>query len=140
MATEVIKKIWEDSLIAVESCLIPQLYGPIEKERRVLNTRQVSVLNWALDFLKQFFHADCADLGLPINALETRKYVHDAKLIDAYFRELKKLKSDYELSLIHGREKEYLLRLIRVRIEKEDGLTNTERDEGRKWHWGAGIF
>ncbi|KAJ3086493.1 hypothetical protein HK100_008683 [Physocladia obscura] len=133
MATEVIKKIWEDSLLAIEGCLIPQLYGPIEKERRVLNKRQVSVLNWALDILKQFFHADGAELGLPIKTLETRKYIHDAKLIDVYFRELKKLKSDYELSLIQGREKEYLLRLIRVRIEKEDGLTNIERDEGRKW-------
>ncbi|KAJ3385856.1 hypothetical protein HDU84_001985 [Entophlyctis sp. JEL0112] len=133
MATEVIKKIWEESLLIIESCLIPQLYGPIEKDRRVLNKRQISILNWTLDILKQFFHADGAELGLPIKTLETRKYVHNAKLLDSYDRDLKKLKSDYEMSLIQGRDKEYILRLIRVRIEKDDGLTTQQRDEARKW-------
>ncbi|KAJ3065481.1 hypothetical protein HDU98_011149 [Podochytrium sp. JEL0797] len=133
MATEVIKKIWEDSLLLLEAGLIPQLYGPIEKDRKYLNKRQVSILNWTLDILKQFFHAGGADLGLPIKTLETRKYVHDAKLIDVYDRDLKKLKADYELSLIQGREKEYLLRLIRLRVERQDDLSSAEKEEGRKW-------
>ncbi|KAJ3022138.1 UNVERIFIED_CONTAM: hypothetical protein HDU68_009306 [Siphonaria sp. JEL0065] len=133
MATEVIKKIWEDNLLIIEGALVPQLYGRIESDRRVLNKRQVSILNWTLDILKQFFHADGADLGLPIKTLETRKYVHNAKIIDVYDRDLKKLKADYEASLLAGREKEYLLRLIRLRFEKQDDLTNADRDEGKKW-------
>ncbi|KAI8621915.1 hypothetical protein BC830DRAFT_1163383 [Chytriomyces sp. MP71] len=133
MATEVIKKIWEDSLLIIETALIPQLYGQIERDRRVLNARQVSVLNWTLDILKQFFHADGADLGLPIKTLETKKYIHDTKLIDVYDRDLKKLKQDYEKSLQERREKEYILRLIRLRYEKQEELTAAERDEGRKW-------
>ncbi|KAJ3241694.1 hypothetical protein HDU81_011018 [Chytriomyces hyalinus] len=133
MATEVIKKIWEDSLLVIETALIPQLYGQIERDRRVLNVRQVSVLNLTLDILKQFFHADGADLGLPIKSLETKKYIHDTKLIDVYERELRKLKQDYEKSLQDGREKEYILRLIRLRVEKQEELSSTERDDGRKW-------
>ncbi|KAI8617093.1 hypothetical protein BC830DRAFT_1115283 [Chytriomyces sp. MP71] len=133
MATEVTKRIWEDSLLIIESALIPQLFGPIEKDRRYLNPRQVSVLAWTLDILKEFFHAGGADLGLPTKVLETKKYATDMKLIDIYERELRKLKSDYEKSLFDGREKEYILRLIRLRFERQDELTNGERDEGRKW-------
>ncbi|KAJ3079659.1 Tau-tubulin kinase 2, partial [Rhizoclosmatium hyalinum] len=133
MATEVVKKVWEDSLLIIENALIPQMFGPMEKDRKVLNKRQVSVLHWTLEILKDFFHADGAALGLPIKTLETRKYVHDAKLIDMYSRDLKKLKLDYEASLLAGREKEYLLRLIRLRVEKQEDLTAAERDEGRKW-------
>ncbi|KAJ3234567.1 hypothetical protein HDU78_005744, partial [Chytriomyces hyalinus] len=133
MATEVTKRIWEDSLLIIETCLIPQLFGPIEKDRRYLNPRQVSVLTWTLDILKEFFHAGGADLGLPMKLLETKKYVHGMKLIDGYSRELRKLKSDYEKSLRDGREKEYILRLCRLRFERQEDLTSTERDEGRKW-------
>ncbi|KAJ3118279.1 hypothetical protein HDU96_002715 [Phlyctochytrium bullatum] len=133
MAQEVIKRIWEDTLTIVERSLVPPLFGQLEKDRRYLNKRQVTMADWAVRIMRDFFHADGEEQGLPIKTLETRRYVDLTALISAYHADLPRLRREYELSLLQGREKELILRLIRLRIEKQDEVTPADREEGRKW-------
>ena len=129
MAQEVIKRTWDETLLITEQILIPTLYGQIERDRKVLNKRQVSAADWTLKILKDFFYADGG--GLSNRTLETRKYADLLALINQYSIDFSRLKRDYELSLLSGREKEYLLRLIRFRIEKEDDFK--DKDDAKKW-------
>ncbi|KAI8833018.1 hypothetical protein BC829DRAFT_408175 [Chytridium lagenaria] len=133
MAKEVIKRTWDEAIIVVEFALVPPLYGLLERDRRVPNRRQVSMAEWVLHILKDFFHAEGADEGLSMRTLETRKYVDVTSLMSYYNVDLKRLKREYEISLIDGREKELMLRLIRLRVEKQEDLQTAEREEGRKW-------
>ncbi|KAJ3289940.1 hypothetical protein HDU79_003651 [Rhizoclosmatium sp. JEL0117] len=133
MAHEVIKRLWDEVLSDIEYVLIPPLYGQLETTRRFLNKRQVSLCGWALKILRDFFHADGEDLGLPFRVLDNRKFLDVNSLMTAYFNEITKLKREYELSVVSGREKEMLLRLVRVRIEKQEDFTAAEREDGRKW-------
>ncbi|KAJ3277587.1 hypothetical protein HK104_003178, partial [Borealophlyctis nickersoniae] len=131
MAQELIRRIWDETLSIVEGTLVPPLYGPVERDRRVLNRRQVSMADWTVRIMRDFFHADGEDLGLPIRHLETQKYVWVTSLVEAYLvSDLARLKREYELGLLAGRDKEYLLRLVRLRYEKGE---EAEREEGRKW-------
>jgi hypothetical protein len=133
MAQEVIKRIWDEILIVLESLLIAPLYGQIERERRILNRRQLSVARWTLDILKDFFHADGEGMGIPHKVLESRKYTELVSLIKYYETDLTRLKREYELSLLGGREKAYLLKLIRFRNEKREGVPVGEKEEARIW-------
>ncbi|KAJ3062658.1 hypothetical protein HK102_008698, partial [Quaeritorhiza haematococci] len=133
MAQEVIKRTWDETIILVEQALIPPLFGQIESTRRVLNKRQISMAEWVLRILKDFFHADGEGLGIPIKVLETRKYGEVSMLMAVYHADIAKVKRDYEMSLLGGREKEVLLRLVRLRIEKQEDVTAADREEGRKW-------
>ncbi|OUM65311.1 hypothetical protein PIROE2DRAFT_60107 [Piromyces sp. E2] len=45
MAKIVITKIWCEVLIIIENTMIPQLFGPIEKDRKMLNPRQLGVID-----------------------------------------------------------------------------------------------
>ncbi|KAJ3203099.1 hypothetical protein HDU67_010392, partial [Dinochytrium kinnereticum] len=133
MAQEVIKRIWEETLTTLERSLVPPLFGQMEKDRRVLNKRQVSMVEWSVRILRDFFHADGADLGLPVKTLEGRRYVDLTALVSAYHAEMPRLRREYELSLLQGREKELVLRLVRLRVEKMEDAAVGDREEGRKW-------
>jgi hypothetical protein len=133
MSQEVVKRTWDETLIIVEQVLVPPVYGQIEVARRVLNKRQISMAEWTLRILRDFFHADGEALGLPIKTLESRRYSDITSLMGVYTAEISRLKREYELSLLQGREKELYLRLLRLRFEKQDDVTAAERDEGRKW-------
>lgn len=133
MAQEVIKRIWDEILLVMEFLLIAPLYGQIEKERRILNKRQLSVAGWTLSILKDFFHADGEGMGIPVKVLESRKYSELMKLIKCYQNDLSRLRREYELSLLGGGEKEYLLKLLRLRIERQVNLETAERDEMKGW-------
>ncbi|KAJ3328963.1 hypothetical protein HDU76_008921 [Blyttiomyces sp. JEL0837] len=133
MAQEVIKRTWDDTLSLIDYVLVPALYGQIERDRRVLNKRQVSMAEWSLRILRDFFHADGEEMGLPLKTLESRKYVDLTTLMTQYHVEIARLRRDYELSLLQGREKELLLRLLRLRFEKQEDMTAADREEGKKW-------
>jgi len=133
MAQEVIKRIWDELLIVMEFLLIAPIYGQIERERRILNKRQLSVAGWTLSIFKDFFHADGEGMGIPHKVLESRKYTELMNLIKYYQTDLSRLRREYELSLLGGREKEYLLKLIRLRIERQVNIEGPEREELRKW-------
>ena len=133
MVRECVRRLWDDSLSLFEAALVPPLYGQIERDRRVLNKRQISMIKWSKSILRDFFHADGADLGLPVRSLETRKYVEVTQLIDVYSTPLRRIKRDYELSLVQGREKEYLLKLVRLRSEKQEDLSQNDKEDERRW-------
>ena len=133
MAQEVIKRLWDESLLIIESLLAPTLYGEIERDRRLLNRRQTSMVKWSLGMLRDFFHADGEGLGIPYNILDTRKFAEVTAMIERSRDSLQKLCREYELTLLAGRDKEYLLRVIRARVERDDTLSPEERQDGQKW-------
>jgi hypothetical protein len=59
-------------------------------------------------------------MGLPTKVLDTPHYKECMQLISNYHGDMSRLKREYELSLltVRGREKELILRLIRLRVEK----------------------
>lgn len=133
MAQEVIKRIWDEILVVLESLLLSPLYGQIEKDRRILNRRQLSVANWTLNILKDFFHADGEGMGIPHKVLESRKYTELISLLKYYETDLSRLKREYELSVLGGREKAFLLKLIRFRMEKTESLAAADKEDLKTW-------
>lgn len=95
-----------------------------ERERKVFNRRQLSVLDYSIRLLYKFFHADGEGMGLPQKVLDTPHYKECMQLISNYHGDMSRLKREYELSLltVRGREKELILRLIRLRVQiSEEG-------------------
>ncbi|TPX33011.1 hypothetical protein SmJEL517_g04041 [Synchytrium microbalum] len=126
MAQDVIMATWHEALNVIDSVMIPPLYGAIERDRRFLNKRQLSVAETCLRVLRDFFHADGEGLGLPIRVLETTRYIQVQTLIQVYMNDSARIKREYELSLLKGQEKMYLLRLMRVRVECDGWEKKTE--------------
>ena len=56
MAKIVITKIWCEVLIIIENTMIPQLFGPIEKDRKMLNPRQLAVIDNAFKVIFFFLY------------------------------------------------------------------------------------
>jgi len=111
MAKIVITKIWCEVLIIIENIMIPQLFGPIEKDRRMLNPRQLGVIDNAFKILYSFFHADGQGMGLSTDLLEHgSKYKGIIHLLTIYGRPPINIQKEYEIFP----EREYLLRIIRL--------------------------
>jgi C2 domain len=123
MAQEVIKRTWEESVIVIEQLLLPPLFGTIDPARKLLTRRQLSMASQCLKILYEFFHADGEGLGLSPQVLEIPLYVLLTKdIIKSYYAGIDRLKRDYELSVLAGKEKEHLLRLIRMHFAKDHQL------------------
>ncbi|KAJ3216092.1 hypothetical protein HK099_006017 [Clydaea vesicula] len=133
MAQEVIKRTWDEILIVIEQLLVAPLYGQIERERRVLNIRQISVSEWAISILKTFFNDNGSGMGIPHKILESRNYRDLMSIISQYHMDLPRVRREYELSLLGNREKELLLKLARLRFEKDENMPAPEKEENRKW-------
>ncbi|KAI8904792.1 hypothetical protein EDD86DRAFT_212795 [Gorgonomyces haynaldii] len=118
MSQEVIKRTWDEIVAILESVVLPPLYGTIEASKRLLNKRQLSMVDGVLLALKDFFHADGQDLGLDMDILQSRMYLGLKDSIKLYFVPMPKVMREYELSFREGVDKEYLLRLIRFNAEK----------------------
>ncbi|KAJ3022360.1 hypothetical protein HKX48_006394 [Thoreauomyces humboldtii] len=134
MSQEVIRRCWDEIVAVVEWTLVPPLYGPIERDRRILNRRQSSMASATLRLLKDFFHAD--GNGVTNRLLETRKFTQVSALVDAeYHTDVPRLRREYEKELLRGRDREHVLRLVRVKIEKDEahGFTNAQLEEARQW-------
>jgi hypothetical protein len=63
LAKELLRKAWKEILVAMESVLVPSLFGdsvliPALGRTKPLTERQVEMLGRVLDVLKGFFHAD----------------------------------------------------------------------------------
>ncbi|KAJ1532775.1 hypothetical protein HK405_000878, partial [Cladochytrium tenue] len=133
MAQEVIRKLWDEVLFITEHAMVPALYGALERDRRVQNRRQASMAARALRLLRDFFHADGQDPGLPLRVLDSRRHADLLALLDAYHRDLPAVRRDYDAAAARGRDKELLLRLVRLRAERQFDLSPADRDEARKW-------
>ncbi|KAJ2993733.1 hypothetical protein HDV02_002096 [Globomyces sp. JEL0801] len=117
MAQEVITRIWADSLVIAINLLVPPLFG--NHVQRHLNVRQTSMLKICISILRDFFHADGAELGLSLKVLDTQTYKDLSELLDIYHLDVVKVKREYDLSMISSNDKELLLRLVRLRTEKD---------------------
>ncbi|KAJ1559631.1 hypothetical protein HK405_009884, partial [Cladochytrium tenue] len=133
MAKEVIKRLWDEVLLNVDHLLAPPLYGQLERDRKVLNARQLSMASWTLRIMRDFFHADGEAFGLAPRQLDSRRHADLTALLEAYPAELARVKRDYEAAAARGRDKELLLRLVRLRVERQEDLAQGDREDGRKW-------
>lgn len=109
--------LWRELLNMFETLLVPHLHGPIERDRKKLNRRQLSVMEFFVEILIRFFHADGEGLGIPYSSLETTHYRELKQLFILYTASPLKIKRDYELSKAGGKSKEGVLRLMRLLIE-----------------------
>ncbi|OUM69158.1 hypothetical protein PIROE2DRAFT_57650 [Piromyces sp. E2] len=122
MAQEVIFRTWCDILVILENLMVPQMYGAVERDRRILNKRQVNFIEVALDILFDFFHAEGEGLGLPKSTLrKAPKYRDINVLINNYFLTVDELKKEYESS-----KKQQILKLIRLYSQVGDDATQKE--------------
>ncbi|KAJ3124137.1 hypothetical protein HK098_001363 [Nowakowskiella sp. JEL0407] len=146
MAQEVIKRIWDEVLGYVEVALAPPLYGLIERDRRFLNSRQVTMVDRMLRILQDFFHADGQGLGLSMEVLNNKRFANICLLLGGYHDpDIKRLMKEYETSLVLStktdadksnprvEEKSWLLRLLRLRVERQEDLSIEERENYKKW-------
>ncbi|KAJ1565855.1 hypothetical protein HK096_008593 [Nowakowskiella sp. JEL0078] len=159
LAQVVIKRIWEECLSFVELALVPPLYGQIEQNRRFLNSRQITMVDLLLRMLIDFFHADGQGLGIPTDVLRNRKYFQIIALLGRYHDpDIRRLMREYEMSLslsmtvgkvnvkrneavssesegvkYMAEEKEWLLRLLRVRFERQEDLGVEDREHFKGW-------
>ncbi|KAJ3258354.1 hypothetical protein HK103_003642 [Boothiomyces macroporosus] len=117
MAQEVISRIWVDSLLVASNSLIPPLFGL--HSQKVLNVRQVSMIKTCIAIIRDFLHGDGGEFGLPFSTLDSPLYQDLRELISMYHFEFEKLKREYELSLLGGKDKETILRLVRLKAEKD---------------------
>lgn len=110
MAQEVIFRTWCDILVVLENLMVPQMYGAVERERKILNKRQINFIQTALDILFDFFHAEGEGLGLPKSTLrKAPKYRDISILITNYNKTVDELKEEYEIT-----KKPHILKLIRL--------------------------
>jgi hypothetical protein len=120
MAKIVITKIWCEVLIIIENIMIPQLFGPIEKDRKMLNPRQLGVIDNAFKILYSFFHADGQGMGLSTDLLEHgSKYKSIIHLLTIYGRPPINIQKEYEIFP----EREYLLKIIRLHAHLSNNPT-----------------
>ncbi|ORX85927.1 hypothetical protein BCR32DRAFT_290389 [Anaeromyces robustus] len=125
MAQEVIFRTWSDILVILENLMVPQMYGAVERDRRILNPRQINYIEVALDILFDFFHAEGEGLGLPKSTLrKVPKYRDINVLINNYSLNVEELKKEYEKS-----NKLQILKLIR--LYSQVGEDATQKEEAR---------
>jgi len=133
VAQESINRIWDELLVILESILVPPLYGPIEKERRIQNVRQLTLVDYMINILQMFFHADGQGLGISVEVLEDEQFKNVKNVLTRYQTDLPRLKRECELGIESGRNKDVILRLARLFIEKETSISNEERESHRLW-------
>lgn len=133
MAQETIRIIWEELLLIIEYLLIPPLFGPIEKDRRVPNPRQVSLTSHMLKLFMDFFHADGEGIGIEKNILESNRYLDIKTVLSRFGTDLQRLKRECEMAIQSGRDKECVMRLVRLLFEGDNKLSSERKESERKW-------
>ena len=133
MAQETIRIIWEELLLIVDRILIPPLFGPIEKDRRVPNVRQISVITHMMKLFLDFFHADGEGIGLSKSVLEANRYLDIKTVLSRYGTDIHRLKRECELGIQNGRDKDSVMRLIRLLFETDEKISAEKKDAERLW-------
>ncbi len=54
-------------------------------------------------------------------------------LLNVYHQHVDFLKREYDVRMKEGKDMEMLVRLIRLKYEREDVMSVLEREEGKKW-------
>ncbi|ORX51376.1 hypothetical protein BCR36DRAFT_40220 [Piromyces finnis] len=123
MAQKVIIEIWCEVLSMLETSMIPQLYGAIERDRKFLNIRQVSIVKSSLEVFFDFFHSDGDELGIPKSKLLEYPVYDEIKLISRdYHLKISELIEKYEQT-----KKIYILRILRIHGQTYDSKILREK-------------
>jgi hypothetical protein len=133
MAQETIKIIWEELLLIIEYLLIPPLFGPIEKDRRIPCPRQISLTDHMLKLFFDFFHAGGEGIGIEKKALESNRYLDIRTVLSRFGTDLQRLKRECEMAIQSGRDKECVMRLVRLLFEGDNHLSAEGKESERKW-------
>ena len=133
MVHEVIKRLWGETLLIVENALVPPLYGQLDSNRRFLNHRQITMAQWTLKILLDFYHHDGENLGLPMEDLESPKHAELMELLVVYHHPVARLKRAYEVELLQNRYKELWLRLLRLKMELQEDMVIAEKEDLKTW-------
>jgi hypothetical protein len=133
MAQLIIAKTWREILVQLEDILVPQLHGNVEKTRRPLNVKQLSMMTKTLKILMDFFHAGGEGLGLPMKTLQVTRFKDITTIIKAYQLPTSKLKATYEESVRRGTGKSCLLQALRLRVNDAEAqkFVNEALEKGR---------
>jgi hypothetical protein len=136
MAQAVIEKTWNEALVIFTNMLIPPLFGLHSQKH--LNLRQSSMAKMCVLILRDFMNGDGGEFGLPFSTLDNEKYQDLMELFTMYHTKIPKLRREYELSLLGGNDKEFILRLIRLTADLQedknwiDNQLAKRRDQSRK--------
>lgn len=123
MAQKVILEVWYETLTMLENIMIPQLYGAIERDRKILNVRQISIIESSLNILFNFFNADGDEFGIPKSKLTEYPVYDELKLIIRdYPLRISEIIEQYEKT-----QKIYLLRILRNHGQCDDSRILREK-------------
>ena len=86
-----------------------------------------------MHLIKEFFHADGADLGIPMDDLESLKFMDISNVFSRFNTDLVLLKKECELGIEQGRKKEVILRLVRLLYEKDEKMSGEEKESFKIW-------
>lgn len=137
MAQAVIERIWVDLITTITNCVVPPLFG-ISAQKH-FSIRQSSMAQMCLMILRDFMHGDGGEFGLPYSTLDSQAYIDLVELFKVYHIGIIKTRREYELSLLGGKDKELILRLVHLMSEKDSDDSKwienqlvKRRDQSRK--------
>ncbi|KAI9351301.1 hypothetical protein BDR26DRAFT_850840 [Obelidium mucronatum] len=124
---QLVKGLWDDLLSMIEHVMMPALKVAMETNRRILNIRQMSVCNSSITVLYGLFKS------FGVNGLDSIRVQQLTVAMQLYFASESSIQLEYENSRQRGVENAYLLRLVRLRIEKQEDLLEVDRSRAQQW-------
>jgi hypothetical protein len=118
MSEACIQKIWTETVTITTNLFLPPLFGLYNL--KPLNKRQSSLLQICIAQLRDFMHGDGGEFGLKYETMDTDQYKELQEMMQLYSLNVSRPKREYELSSLGGKEKELLLRLVRLKGEAND--------------------
>ena len=112
VARVVIEKLWQTTVQYCTTEMVPPLFGLFNLKK--LSIRQVSMCQWCLELLRDFFHGDGGEFGLDFKILDSPQYLDLQELFMYYHESPNTIKEEYLHSLESGIDKTLLLRLMRL--------------------------
>ena len=116
-AKVVIAKLWHNTVSFCTNEMVPPLFGLFNQKK--LAIRQVSMCQWCLELLRDFFHGDGGEFGLPFTILDSSAYLELQELFMFYHESASAIKEEYLSCLKMGNDKTLLLRLLRLHQDTE---------------------
>ncbi|KAI9351299.1 hypothetical protein BDR26DRAFT_850830 [Obelidium mucronatum] len=127
---DLVCQMWKEVLSIVEHAMVVPLEGHFELNRQILNKRQVSQCEFFLIILHDLFRGYTDKPG---QVLDTARFEELNSLFSVYHGYFSRIQMDYEMSIRQGREKVLLLRLVRLRLDKQEDMKAEERLQVRQW-------
>jgi hypothetical protein len=118
MSEACIQKIWTETVTITTNLYLPPLFGLYTL--KPLNKRQSSLLQICISQLREFMHGGGGEFGLKYETMDTEQFKELQEMMQLYSLNVSRPKREYELSCLGGKEKELLLRLVRLKGDAND--------------------